>query len=197
MNVNKKHKDSMFSSPEFIVLYNGKDPYPDYGELKLSDAFMDIEGLKSEKDRKIPLELIVQVYNINYGHNREILERSPTLDGYSIFIDKVRELQKNADLPLEEAVKNAIKYCTENNKLRDFFKKNSSEVFNMLTEWNQEEYVEVAREEAREEGIAQGFEKGMEQAARNFLAMGITIDETARATGLPVEKVRALTPHSS
>jgi hypothetical protein len=32
--------------PEFIVLYNGVEPYPDYSELKLSDAFMDIEGLK-------------------------------------------------------------------------------------------------------------------------------------------------------
>ncbi len=30
--------------PEFIVLYNGTDEYPDYKELKLSDAFMDVEG---------------------------------------------------------------------------------------------------------------------------------------------------------
>jgi hypothetical protein len=77
--------------PEFIVLYNGKAPYPDYSELKLSDAFMDIEGLKPAKDRKIPLELVVKVYNINHGHNREILEKSKNLDSYSVFIGKVRD----------------------------------------------------------------------------------------------------------
>jgi predicted transposase/invertase (TIGR01784 family) len=179
-------------TPEFIVLYNGKDPYPDHCELKLSHAFMDIEGLNPAKNRKIPLELVVQVYNINHGHNREILERSETLGSYSVFIDKVRELEK-AGLPLEEAVKAAIKYCIDRNILRGFFEKNSSEVFNMLTdEWDWDEYMEVAREEAREEGIVQGFEKGMEQAARNFLAMGIAINDIVQATGLPVEKVRAL-----
>jgi hypothetical protein len=95
--------------PEFIVLYNGTDPYPDYSELRLSDSFMDIEGLKPEKNRKIPLELVVQVYNINHGHNME-----------------------------------------------------------------------------------KGIEKGIEQTARNFLAIGITIDDIVRATGLPEERVRIL-----
>ena len=32
--------------PEFIVLYNGKDKYPDYSELRLSDAFKGTKGLK-------------------------------------------------------------------------------------------------------------------------------------------------------
>jgi len=50
--------------PEFIVLYNGIDEYPDYKELKLSDAFMDVEGLKTANTDKIPLELIVPVYTI-------------------------------------------------------------------------------------------------------------------------------------
>jgi predicted transposase/invertase (TIGR01784 family) len=186
--------------PEFIVLYNGTDPYPDYSELKLSDSFMDIEGLKPAKDRKIPLELVVQVYNINHGHNQKILERCTTLDSYSVFINKVREHQK-AGLTLEESTKNAIKYCIDRNILRGFLETNSSEVFNMLTdEWNWEEYKEVALEEAREEGlelgikegIEKGIEKGIEQTARNLLAIGITIDDIVRATGLPVGKVRVL-----
>jgi predicted transposase/invertase (TIGR01784 family) len=177
--------------PEFIVLYNGTDPYPDYGELRLSDAFMDIEGLKPVKDHKIPLELVVQVYNINHGHNREILEKSTTLDSYSVFVDKVREHQK-AGLTLEESTKNAIKYCIDRNILRGFLETHSSEVLNMLTdEWNWEEYKEVALEEAREEVWEQAREQ-MEQAAKNFLAMGITVDEIARATGLPLERVRSL-----
>jgi hypothetical protein len=181
--------------PEFIVLYNGTDPYPDYGELRLSDAFKDMGGLKPAKDRKIPLELVVQVYNINHGHNQKILERCATLDSYSVFIGKVREHQK-AGLTLAESVKNAVKYCIDRNILRGFFETNSSEVFNMLTdEWNWEEYKEVALEEAREEGIEQGIEQGREQVertARNLLAMGMAIDDIAQATELPVEKVYAL-----
>jgi predicted transposase/invertase (TIGR01784 family) len=178
--------------PEFIVLYNGTDPYPDYKELRLSDAFMDIEVLKPEKKCKIPLELVVQVYNINHGHNCEILERSTTLDSYSVFIDKVREHRK-AGSTLEESTKNAIKYCIDHNILKGFFETNSSEVFNMLTdEWNWEEYKEVALEEAREEGWELGNKEGIEQTARNLLAIGITTDDIVRATGLPLEKVRVL-----
>jgi predicted transposase/invertase (TIGR01784 family) len=105
-------------------------------------------------------------------------------------------------LTLEESVKNAIKYCIDRNILRGFFEKNSSEVFNMLTdEWNWDEYIEVVAEEAREEGlelgIKEGIEKGIEQTARNFLAIGITIDDIVRATGLPVEKVRILASEGS
>jgi len=69
--------------PDFIVLYNGTDEYPDYTELKLSDAFTDIEDLKPTGIKKLPLELTVQVYNINHGHNPEILKKCESLYGYS------------------------------------------------------------------------------------------------------------------
>jgi predicted transposase/invertase (TIGR01784 family) len=206
--------------PEFIVLYNGTDPYPDYKELRLSDAFMNIEGLKPEKDRKIPLELVVQVYNINHEHNREILEKCETLDSYSTFIDRLREHRK-AGLTLEESTENAIKYCIDRNILAGFFQTISSEVLNMLTdEWDWEEFKEVFREETREqireeireefrekareefrevfrkegreEGIERGREQTMELTARNLLVMEMPIDDIAQATGLPVERVRAL-----
>jgi predicted transposase/invertase (TIGR01784 family) len=139
---------------------------------------------------------VVQVYNINHGHNREILERCTTLGSYSVFIDKVREHQK-ADLTLEESTKNAIKYCIDRNILRGFFETISSEVFNMLTdEWDWEEYKAVALEEALEKGLAlgveQGIEQGVEQTARNLLAMGMAVGDIARATDLPVEKICAL-----
>jgi hypothetical protein len=113
-------------TPEFIVLYNGSDPYPDYAELKLSDMFMDIEGIKPAGVNKMPLELIVQVYNINHSHNPEILKRCETLDEYSIFIGKIREHQIRG-FSLEESVKDAIKYCIENNILKRFLVENNSE----------------------------------------------------------------------
>jgi hypothetical protein len=74
-----KEKLLKIPSPEFIVLYNGKKEFPDYKEMKLSDAFKFMNDTCS-------LELIVKAYNINKGRNAEMANRSPVLDGYEIFI---------------------------------------------------------------------------------------------------------------
>jgi hypothetical protein len=153
--------------PEFIVLYNGKYKYPDHSELKLSGAFKDIDGLKSPDGDAVPLELIVQVYNINHGHNPEILKKCETLDSYSIFMGKIREYRKKKN-SLAESIKSAIEYCINKNILKEFLEANSSEVINMLlTEWNWDEALEVAREEAREDGR----EEGREKSRQHFLEL--------------------------
>ena len=41
------------------------------------------------------LELVCRVYNINKGHNKELLERCKWLSDYMTFVDKVRECHKN------------------------------------------------------------------------------------------------------
>ena len=140
-----KRKLEKIPKPEFIVLYNGEDNYPDYKELRLSDAFM-----KTDTKIDIPLELVVQVYNINKGRNREILSKSRTLDSYSRFIDKIREYQKEYQRKynerkeiLEKAFKSAIKYCIKNDILKDFLRKHGSEVINMLyAEYDPEEIIQ-------------------------------------------------------
>jgi len=171
-----QNKLEKIPKPEFIVLYNGKEDYPDHKALKLSDAFKDFEGLKLSKGDVIPLELIVQVYNINHGHNSEILKRSETLDGYSIFIDKIREYQKQ-EKSLEKAGRSAINYCIKNNILKDYLEANASEVLNMLFgEWDKEEYLEVACEEAREAGMEQAHEEDR-QYFLHLLNQGLTIEE--------------------
>jgi len=182
----KRYQDKLekIPRPEFIVLYNGKYKYSDYKVLKLSDAFKDIEGLKLADNNEMPLELIVHIYNINHGHNSEILKKSETLDGYSMFIDKIREYQKQ-EKSLEKIFRSAINYCIKNNILKDYLEAHASEVFNMLLgEWNQEEAIEVAREEALEDGIEIGMEKGMEKGREeareeifNLFEQGLSIDE--------------------
>ena len=92
-NLLYKTKLEKIPTPEFIVLYNGKEPYPDRSTLRLSDAFKDACGLLGVENPAPALELIVQVYNINDGHNAEILRKSRTLGGYSAFVGKVREYE--------------------------------------------------------------------------------------------------------
>jgi predicted transposase/invertase (TIGR01784 family) len=186
----KKYQEKLekIPKPEFIVLYNGMDEYPDYAELKLSSAFKSIEGLKLTGNGKIPLELIVQVYNINHGRNPEILKKCETLNGYSIFIDKVREY-KETEKTLEKALPSAINYCIDKNILRDFLRKHGSEVINMIVgEWNWDTAKEVWQREA--------LEKGKEQEkliiAKNLLAKGSTPEFVSDITGLSLEEIKEI-----
>ncbi|MDR3019381.1 MAG: Rpn family recombination-promoting nuclease/putative transposase, partial [Treponema sp.] len=55
--------------PEFYVLYNGKDPFPDNKTVRLSDLFEKPQELGLPKKALPMLELEVKVININEGRN--------------------------------------------------------------------------------------------------------------------------------
>jgi hypothetical protein len=128
--------------PNFIVLYNGDEDYPENKILKLSESFEDVS---------IPnlLELEVKVYNINKGKNEDILKRSRSLNDYTTFIARVKE-NKNNGMDIESAISEAIEYCIKEDIMREFLESKRSEVKNMLyTEFNIEEAKKVWWEEAQ------------------------------------------------
>jgi predicted transposase/invertase (TIGR01784 family) len=63
-------------------------------------------------------------------------------------------------------------------------------------ELGMEKGMEKGREEGREEGIELGMEKGEKkkaiEAARNFLAMGLSVEQVAKGTGLSIPEVEAI-----
>ena len=129
-----------------------------------------------------------------------MVRRSEKLTGYSVFIDKVREYEKERG-NLEEALKGAVEYCIKHSILKTFLELHSSEVLNMLfTEWNQEEALEYrynegreeGREEGQREGREEGWEEGRREAAKNFLAIGIEPEKVSQGTGLPLEVIKEL-----
>jgi len=131
-------------TPEFIVLYNGKEEFPDYKEMRLSDSF-------EIKNETCYLELVAKVYNINKGRNAEMASRSPTLDGYETFIAEIKS-NLGSSMNLADAIKAAIKTCLNKNILVDFLREHGSEVENMIFgEWNWDDAIAVAKEEAVEE----------------------------------------------
>jgi predicted transposase/invertase (TIGR01784 family) len=159
--------------PEFIVLYNGKDAYPDKQTLKLSEMFK-----QHDKESPINLELEVKVYNINKGHNPEFAKNSETLDGYEIFIDAVREYEKT--MSREDAIRKAVSECIKRNVLKKFFEYNSSEVINMLlTEWNWDDAMRVREEEGRQEGILQGMQQRTQEILK-YLKSGHSLEEAEK-----------------
>jgi hypothetical protein len=174
--------------PEFIVLYNGPKPYDDKKTLRLSDAFKDPSSLGHGSNEPPELELTVKVYNINQGHNGEIIQKCKTLNWYSAFIAKVREYKTETNDDAEAMTK-AVTYCINNDILKDFLKLHSKEVINMLlTEWNWDTALKVRGEEEREEGR----KEGREEVAKKALNEGLPIEMVQKLTGLNAETIKTL-----
>jgi predicted transposase/invertase (TIGR01784 family) len=80
----------------------------------------------------------------------------------------------------------------------DYLKENGTEVVNMLMEeYKLEDEIKITREEAREEGVEEGLEKGLEiglekgklETARRLKAFGLSLDDIAAMTLLPMEQL--------
>ena len=179
-------------TPEFFVLYNGTDPYPDEQILRLSDSFEETASLGIPEKTKPSLELIVRVLNINEGRNEAIVQRCAELAGYSTFVAKIREY-----LPvygnLKDAIKAAIRYCKKHGILVSFLRKYGKEVLGMrITEWNTADAIAVARKEGIETGIERGRHETVLATARKLKKRGMTADEISEITGLDAKTVREL-----
>ena len=150
-------------NPEFIVLYNGKEDFP-------KEEIINISAVFKNKDRKNRLDMEVRVININKGVNPELESKCKTLADYISLITKIREYEKNH--PLEEAIKLAVKYCIDNDILKEFLLENALEVVGMLaTEFDMDIALKVAREEGKEEG------KKEVQYVLDLMAQGLSYEE--------------------
>ena len=180
-------KLSKIPTPEFYVFYNGLEDYPETTVLKISDAFITTP-------EQAPLELIVQVYNINTSKGAQILSRCKALDEYSLFVEEVR-LQTQRDS--ENGFTNAIKICIEKGILKEYLQRKSREVINMLVaEYDYDTDIAVQRAEAGRIAFAEGISQGAYQKAREtaaaFKRLGIDSAKIAEGTGLTVQEVETL-----
>ena len=160
-----KKKRIKIPVPQFIVLYNGNEPFPEHGVQKLSDSFI----MEQENPQ---LELKVNIYNINYEVNAEIVQKSKSLNEYSRFIGKIKENLADG-LSLEEAIRQAIEYGIEHDIMKEFLEQNGTEVANMLLSgWNMDEALIVSKEEGYEDGFEDGFAGGKAEGRAEGKAEG-------------------------
>ena len=156
----KKHKlystsELKIPFPQYIVFYNGIEEKPERQELKLSSLFIE-----SGKDKNPALECTALVLNVNYGHNKELMERCKTLKEYAQFIAIIRRNLAEG-MKHQEAVERAIDECIQNDILAEILRKNRSEIVDsILTEWDENEYREFIKEESWNEGHQIGLEDG-------------------------------------
>jgi predicted transposase/invertase (TIGR01784 family) len=175
----------MIPTPELIVLYNGIKPFPTEKTLRLSDAYL-AEG----KQFGIfgGLELTVRVVNINPNENRELLQKSETLNGYTAFVERVRYNLSNG-MELRCAISEAIEWGVEKEILSAFLKIHGSEVQNMLmSEFN----IDIAKEVWQEEAHEEGSNERAIRIARKLLHRSRPIVEIIEDTGLTREEIESL-----
>ena len=163
------HKLVQLPRPQFIIFYNGRDEYPDEIVLKLSDAFVPTSNATEDA----ALECRATMLNINYGHNRTLLNTCRRLHDYSYFIAKVNEYA-DSGLTMEEAVDNAVDLCIKEDILADILIKCRSEVASMLlTEFDEKLYKKSIYKEGYEDGVSEGYERGVGDGHRQGYERGV------------------------
>ena len=190
-----------FPAPEFYMFYVGREAWS-RKTLRLSESF-----LVDPKENS--LELVVNLINLSYTETSEILQRSPSLLGYSKLLYHIQEELGANGGDLKQAIDTAVKVCIDEGLITDFLHKHSKEVTGMLfKEITVEEFAEIRAREAYADGEKVGYEAGREEGektglargaaqekreiAKKFKDSGISIEVIARNTGLTPEEIESL-----
>lgn len=174
-------KQIRLPAPHCVVFYNGDHDIPEEQTLRLSDAF---DGLSGEAE----VELKVKLLNINYGHNRKLIEQCRMLAEYSEFVAISKRFV--ADCPDRHAALNdAIAYCIENHILEEFLRKYRQEVLGMLLEeFDVDKYErslkDAGREEGRREGLREGRREGLSAGSRRINLLNQRLKNDGRTDDL-------------
>ena len=132
-------------TPQYYVLYNGKEDAPARFEQRLSDAFA-----KGSPEGKF--EWTATCINLNRGMNDDLLDQCRPLGEYMYLINCIRD-NEAAGMKLPEAVDAAVVHCIERGIMRDFLVKHRSEVMEVVfTEFDQQDFIKKTKEQAIEEG---------------------------------------------
>ncbi|UTC68172.1 MULTISPECIES: Rpn family recombination-promoting nuclease/putative transposase [unclassified Treponema] len=170
-------------TPEFYVFYNGEEAYPSDKTLNLSDAFI-------EKTEEPSLELTVKVININKENRHPVLENCKTMYEYTLFVETVRRWKKQDS---QNGFQKAVEECIANNILKDYLKRKTKEVINMLlAEYDYDTDIAVQRQESLMIGIEQGAYQTKIETAKILKQLGDSTAKIVQATGLSKEEIEAL-----
>ena len=172
-------------APEFYVFYVGQENW-DVQQLRLSNAFLEMPKENS-------IELVVNLINLNYNEDTEVLQRSPSLRGYSKLLYYIRKEMPLNGGDLGAAIKVAVEKCLSEGLLSDFLEDHSSEVTEMIMDGiSVEEFAEIRAEEAYAKGEQAGATQEKIEIAKKLIALGLSVEQIAEATCLSPEEIESL-----
>ena len=162
-------------TPRYVVFYNGIGNQPDVVKLKLSDAFQI-------PDKTGEFEWTATMLNINYGHNKDLMDKCRSLKEYTEFVSNVRRYTQ--EMNLKEAIDAAISKAENWQCIGSFLSKCQSEVSAMLlTEFNQKSYAK---------GLVVDAEIKM---VKNLMdTMGLSLEKAMSALKIPEDHQRYIIP---
>ena len=189
------HQRIWLPKPIYLVFYNGTEDQPDYEEIYLKDAFGESET--SEDDF---LDFKAVMLNINYGHNKELMERCRPLKEYAIFVDMIRGYLDKG-LKIQHAAHKTVEECLKKGILKEILLKEKGEIKDMITICYDEELHKKKEAEYHEEiGERRGVRIGEEQGANRekmkialwMKKRGMSNEEIKEATGLELSEIKEL-----
>ena len=178
-------------TPQYVVFYNGIERRAEKEILRLSDSFI-MPCSEGE------YEWTATVYNINDGHNKDLMNKCKILQEYATMVAKIREFQQKG-LDLDLSIEEAIEYCLTHEVLKKFLLEHKSEVADMLRmEYDEARTMNHLKEDYYEEGVKDGKMRGeaigvmkakVSLICRN-LSAGITAEQIAEFMGEDISFVR-------
>ena len=142
-------------TPQYIIFYNGDEWGEERKLWKLSDSFA------RDKENGC-MELEVLQLNINYGHNKEIMEKCRPLWEYTVFVGKVKHY--NMLMNVEDAVDRAVDECIKEEVQKEILIAHRAEVKDMLlTEYDEAETLRMFKRDWDEE-VAEELNAAKEKA---------------------------------
>lgn len=147
--------------PQYYVFYNGTKNMPDESRILLTDSMTHPDAAQ-----KSSAQFSAHMININAGHSSGIMQRCPKLYQYSLFIEEIRQNQKQG-AALREAVETAVDSCIRQGILTDILLGNKAEVTNMILQ-EYDEDLHIRNE--KEISFQDGYEKGCRDAEDKVLA---------------------------
>ena len=120
------------------------------------------------------LECIATMLNINYGHNKELMEKCQRLREYAVFVETVRqELSTGTDF--DQSVANAVDICINGNILKDILTDQKAEVIQMILETYDEE---LHNKTLKQEGYLEGLNTGICNLISTLQELNLSREET-------------------
>ena len=168
MRKNREYKSDVFS-----MLMESKE-----NALEVYNALNDSEYTNPEDVEIVQLERGISLSIRNDASfiidmNINLKKKSTVLEGYTYFVEKVRENQRQ-QMNLEEAVDSAIHDCIDHHVLEDFFRRRKDEVKKMThLDYTWEKRERLIRMEEYADGKAEGMREGEAAGMLKGKAAGI------------------------
>lgn len=172
--------DDMLSLPatNFVILYNGASPAPEYETQRLSDMYEDATNAD--------FDLSVRVYNINGRYNRKLIENCKVLSDYMWLVEAARS--KSFFKVSAKAISNILNEMPDTFEIKPFLLSEQKDVLEMILE----DYALENAERYFDAGVEKGSCKEKIAIARRMEKKNMPVEEIAEYTDLKIDEVEKI-----